>query len=146
MKICVEHGEFSENEIVLRCRELDDEMMEVLALLRERSAKIACFKDGEIHFVLPGEIFYAEAVDGKTFLYTSESVLETHQSLSALLSRHEEAGLLRIGKSQLCNLYHVEKLKSLPNSRIEITLKNNERLIVSRHFVHSMKERLGILE
>ncbi len=146
MKIHVEHGEYPENEIILRCRELDDEMMEVLALLRERSAKIACFKEGEIHFILPGEIFYAEAVDGKTFLYTADSVLETHQSLSALLNRHEEAGLLRIGKSQLCNLYHVEKLKSLPNSRIEITLKNNEQLIVSRHFVHSMKEKLGILE
>jgi len=146
MKIRVEHGEFPENEIILRCRELDDEMMEILALLRDRSAKIACYKDGEIHFVQPGEILYAEAVDGKTFLYTSGSVLETHQSLSALLSRHEEAGLLRIGKSQLCNLYHVEKLKSLPNSRIEITLKNNERLIVSRHFVHSIKEKLGILE
>ena len=146
MKIRVEHGEFPENEIILRCKELDDEMMELLALLRERSTKIACFKDGETHFVLPGDIFYAESVDGKTFLYTSDSVLETHQSLTALLSRHEEAGMLRIGKSQLCNLYHVAKLKSLPNSRIEITLKNHERLVVSRHYVQSMKEKLGILE
>ncbi len=146
MKIRVEHGDFLENEIILRCGQLDDEMMEVLALLRERSAKIACFKDGEIHFLLPGDIFYAEAVDGKIFLYTADLVLQTHQSLAALLDRHEEAGLLRIGKSQLCNLYHVAKLKSLPNSRVEITLKNHERLIVSRHYVQSLKERLGILE
>lgn len=146
MKIRVEHGEFPENEVVLRCKELDDEMLEVLALLHERSARIACFKDGETHFLLPGEVFYAEAVDGKTFLYTSNLILETHQSLSALHNRHEEAGLMRIGKSQLCNLYHVAKLKSLPNSRVEITLKNSERLIVSRHYVQSLKERLGILE
>ena len=45
MKIRVEHGEFPENEIILRCKELDEEMMEVLSLLRERSAKIICFKE-----------------------------------------------------------------------------------------------------
>lgn len=146
MKIRVEHGEFPESEVILRCKELDDEMLDVLALLRERSAKIACFKDGETHFLLPGEVFYAESVDGKVFLYTAGSVLEAHQSLCALLDRYEEAGLVRIGKSQLCNLFQVAKLKSLPNSRVEITLKSNERLIVSRHYVQSLKERLGILE
>ncbi|NLB79482.1 MAG: LytTR family transcriptional regulator [Clostridiaceae bacterium] len=54
--------------------------------------------------------------------------------------------LLRIGKSQLCNLYHVAKLKSLPNSRLEITLKNKERLIASRHYSQNLKEMLGVLE
>jgi len=146
MKIRVEHGEFPENEIVLRCKELDEEMMEVLALLRERSAKIICFKDGENHFLLPGDILYAEAVDGRIFIYTSDAVYETHQSLSALLNKHEEVGLVRIGKAQLCNLYHVARLKSLPNSRIEITLKNNERLIASRHYAQNLKEMLGLLE
>ena len=34
MKITVEHTDVSENEIVLRCRELDDEMLHVLSLLR----------------------------------------------------------------------------------------------------------------
>ncbi|WP_054873220.1 hypothetical protein [Oxobacter pfennigii] len=65
MKIRVEHGEFPENEIILRCKELDEEIMEILALLRERSAKIACFKDGETHFSAADGYFYAEAVDGK---------------------------------------------------------------------------------
>ena len=146
MKIQVEHGEFPENEIVIRCKELDEEVMEVLALLRERSAKIICYRDGETHFLLPSDILYAEAVDGKIFLYTSETVYETHQSLVALLNKHEEVGLLRIGKSQLCNLYHVAKLKSLPNSRLEITLKNKERLIASRHYSQNLKEMLGVLE
>ena len=34
MKITVEHKDVPENEIVLRCRELDDEMLHVLSLLR----------------------------------------------------------------------------------------------------------------
>ncbi|MEL7610381.1 MAG: LytTR family transcriptional regulator DNA-binding domain-containing protein [Bacillota bacterium] len=44
------------------------------------------------------------------------------------------------------NLYHVSKLKSLPNSRIGITLKNGENLIVSRHYIQDLKEKLGMPE
>ncbi|HMM30227.1 MAG TPA: LytTR family DNA-binding domain-containing protein [Clostridia bacterium] len=146
MKIRVEHGDFEENVIVLHCRELDDEMLDVLSLLREHSHKLVGYKDGEAHILKPGDIFYAEAVDGKTFLYTVDMVLETHQSLSSLLETYGDMQLIRIGKSQLVNLYHVAKLKSLPNTRIEITLKNSERLIVSRHYTQNLKENLGIQE
>ncbi|MDL2218613.1 LytTR family transcriptional regulator DNA-binding domain-containing protein [Christensenellaceae bacterium OttesenSCG-928-M15] len=146
MKIRVEHGGYDENELVLHCKELDEECLEILALLRERGVKTAAYLDGETHMLKPGDIFYAETVDGKTFLYTAEKVFETAHSLAALQEKHEHAGLIRIGKSQLVNLYHVRKLKSLPNSRIEITLKNGERLIVSRHYVQNLKEKLGLLE
>lgn len=145
VKIRVEHGDYDENEIILRCRELDDEMMEVLAILRERSAKLVGYIDGEAHILPPGDILFADAVDGKTFLYTQAAVLQTHKSLAGLQEAYEETGLIRISKSQLCNLHHVSKLKSLPNSRIEVTLKNGERLIVSRHYIQNLKEKLGIL-
>lgn len=146
MKIRVEHGGQEENELVLYCKELDEECLEVLALLRERGTKLAAFKDGETHMLKPSDIFYAEAVDGKTFLYTSDMVLESGHSLAALQEKHENTGFVRVGKSQLVNLFHVGKLKSLPNSRIEITLKNGEKLIASRHYVQNLKEKLGLLE
>ena len=146
MKIRVEHGSFDEAELVLRCRELDDECLAILALLRERDARIIAFKDGETRMLGPENVCYAESVDGKTFLYTEGDVLESGQSLTALQERHERVGLIRIGKSQLVNLHHVDTLRSLPNSRIGITLKNGERLIASRHYVQSLKEKLGLLE
>lgn len=145
MKIRVEHGECEENEVVLRCKELDDEMLEVLSLLRERSARLAAHKDGETHMLQPADLYYAEAVDGRTFLYTAEMVLETGYSLSRLEALYGDAGLLRIGKSQLVNLYRVASLRSLPNSRVEVTLQNGERLVVSRHYTQSLKEKLGLL-
>ena len=146
MKIRVEHGDFEEAELILRCRELDDECLAVLALLRERDARVTAFKDGQAHMLEPRDICYAESVDGKTFLYTATLVLESGQSLTTLQERHEGDGLIRVGKSQLVNLRHVAALKSLPNSRIEMTLKNGERLIASRHYVQSLKEKLGLLE
>jgi DNA-binding LytR/AlgR family response regulator len=96
MKIRVEHGNFEENEIVLHCRELDDEMLDVLSLLRDHSSKLVGYKDGEVHILKPIDIFYAEAVDGKTFLYTVDMVLETHQSLSSLQDTYGDMELIRI--------------------------------------------------
>lgn len=146
MKIRVEHGDYPESEIILRCKDLDDEMLDVLAMLKDRSAKLIGRKDGEVYVLQPNDIYYAESVDGKTFFYTETMVLETNQSLAFIHERHEDAGLIRIGKSQLVNLYHVIKLKSLPNSRIEITIKSGERLIASRHYIQALKSKLGILE
>lgn len=144
MKIHVEHGDFEENEIILRCKELDGEILEILSLLRERSANLIAYQNGEAHRLQPGDILFAETVDGKTFLYTSSQVLESHQSLAGLENAYRELGFIRIGKSQLCNLFHVAKLKSIPNSRIEITLKNGEKLIASRHYTQNLKERLDM--
>ena len=145
MKIRVEHGDFEENEVLLRCRQLDEEMLEILAILRERSAKLVAFEDGEVHMLEPRAVYYADTVDGKTFLYTASAVLESHQSLAAMQDAFASMVFIRIGKSQLCNLHHVAKLKSLPNARIELTLKNGERLVASRHYVQNLKEKLGLL-
>lgn len=146
MRIRVEHGDYDQNEVVLRCKALDQEMLAVLALLRERTAKLTAYRAGEVHILQPGDLYYAEAVDGKTFIYTADMVLEIGQSLTALQDEHGEVGLIRIGKSQLVNLCHVAKLRSLHNSRIEITLKNGEKLIASRHYIQNLKEKLGMLE
>ena len=84
MKIRVEHGDFEENEIVLCCKELDGEMLAVLGMLREFSQKLVAYHEDEAHMLHPGDIYYAEAVEGKTFLYTAGMVLQASQSLAFL--------------------------------------------------------------
>lgn len=146
MKILVEHGSFEENEVVLRCQELDGEMLEILQFLKERNTRLVGYHNGEAHMLVPGDIYYAEAVEGKTFLYTKEKVLDCPQSLAYLQDAYGDMGLIRIGKSQLVNLYQVAKLKSMPNSRIALTLHSGEKLIASRHYIQNLKEKLGMIE
>ena len=67
MKITVEHKDVPENEIVLRCRELDDEMLHVLSLLRSGMQTICGWtEDRQMVFLRPGEVLYAESVDERT--------------------------------------------------------------------------------
>lgn len=66
----------------LRCWALDDEMLKILSFLHERSVKLAGHKDGETHMLQASKLYFLEAVDGKTFVYTKELVLEVPQGLA----------------------------------------------------------------
>lgn len=144
LRIQVEHHQGGENEVILRCEKLDEEMLEILAFLKDRSTKIAASKEGEIFVFSPDEIYYAEAVDARTFLYTKDHVYDSQLSLAELELRYGDMGMLRIAKSQVVNFRHIKKLKSLPDRRIILTLASGEKMIVSRHYKQALVEKLGI--
>ncbi|HHY83710.1 MAG TPA: LytTR family transcriptional regulator [Clostridiales bacterium] len=144
MKITIQQIPVEENEIILKYSKLDSEMLQILAFLKESTAKIAAKKGEEIFLLTPDEVYFVDYVDNKTFIYTKDDVLESSESLARLESRYENFGIVRIGKSQLVNLHHVKKLKSILYSRIEITLESGDILIVSRHYAQAFKNYLDI--
>ena len=145
MKITVEHGAAAENEVVLRWRELDEEMLWVLSLLRSGVQKL-CVWDGERNTVLlpPGEVVYCESVEDRTFAYTGAAVYRTALSLAELEGRYGSVGFFRVGKAAVVNLHRIRSLKSQTGGRIEATLVTGERMMVSRHYAPLLRERLGL--
>ena len=104
MKITVEHKDIPENEIVLRCRELDDEMLHVLSLLRSGMQTICGWaEDRQMVFLRPGEVLYAESVEEKTWLYCEDAVWRTALTLAELESRYEPLGFCRVSRSMVVN-------------------------------------------
>ena len=45
MKITIEHCDRPENEVILRCQELDEEMLHILALLRSGMQSLCAFTE-----------------------------------------------------------------------------------------------------
>lgn len=145
MKITVEHMPVAENEVVLRCPALDEEMLRVLSLLRSSLQKLCVWnEERQITLLSPSEVLYCESVEERTFVYTAQAVLQTALGLAELESRFSDLGLFRVGKSALANLYHIRTLSSQPGGRIEATLETGERLVVSRHYAPLLRERLGL--
>ena len=144
MKITVEYIASGEDEIVLKCRQLDSKMQRILSFIEESMEKMVVQKGYEKFLLQPDDVFYVEAVDNKTFVYTKDAVLETQDTLNNIENKYYNVGLIRIGKSQLVNLNHIKKLKSISNSRIEVTLESDERLVVSRHYARMFNSRLGL--
>lgn len=145
MKITVEHVPLEENEVILRCPHLDQEMLWVLSALRSGLQKLCAWDDRrQVTLLSPGEVVYCESVDDRTFLYTPAAVYQTALSLAELEGRYGSLGFFRAGKSSIVNLHRVRALKSQPGGRIEVTLETGEKLVVSLHYAPLLRERLGL--
>lgn len=78
MKITVEHTESGENEVILRCREVDDEMLRLLALIRAGMQKLLVWNpEKEMLPLNIAEVVYCETVEEKTFVYTERGMYQT---------------------------------------------------------------------
>ncbi len=144
MKIVIEElQDGEEDQIIIKCREMPDELLHVLAMLKSQGALIA-YDGNEIHRIQPKDIYYIEVVDNKTFLYCADKVLESRQKLYELESCLSNSDFLRVSKSVLLNLCKIRSLSPALNGRFEATLGNNERVIISRQYVRDLKKMLGI--
>lgn len=145
MKIKVEHTGVTENEVVLRCPALDEEMLWVLSLLRSGIQRLCVWDDSRQTTLLsPREVVYCEMVDDRVFVYTSQAIYQTALGLGELESRYGALGLFRAGKSAVVNLHRIRSLASREAGRIQATLETGEKLIVSRRYAPLLRERLGL--
>lgn len=82
MKIKIEHGNYEENEILLRCREVDSEIMRIIAFLNLQTQKLSGWKSKEEITMLEfKDVYYAEALEDKTFfIYLKRCLSDSAES------------------------------------------------------------------
>lgn len=133
-----------EDEIIVKCRDIDDDFMQVLNLLRQGGRKINGYKDGNIYPIDVSEVYYFEAVDQKVFAYCKRDVFEVKSRLYELETTLPAKKFLRAAKSMILNLSQVKHLSPAFSGRFEAELKNGERVIISRQYVPELKRKLGL--
>ena len=145
MKIRIEQTSVEENEVILRCAQLDDEMLRVLSLLRSGMQKLLVWNEHREMLPLSvSKVVYCETVEEKTFVYTHDGIYQTALSLAELEDRWGDLGLFRAGKSSVVNLHEIQKLKNCGSGRIEALLTTGEKMVISRHYAPILRERLGL--
>ncbi|WP_097005691.1 LytTR family DNA-binding domain-containing protein [Lacrimispora amygdalina] len=144
MKIVIEEShDGEEDQIIIKCREMTEELIHLLAMIKSHDTLIA-YDGNNIHRIQPKEIYYIEVVDNKTFLYCKNKVLESKQKLYELDNFLSKSDFLRVSKSVLLNLSKIKTLSPALSGRFEATLSNNEKIIISRQYVSDLKKILGI--
>ena len=96
-------------------------------------------------FRLPfGDIFFVEASDKKLNIWTKRQCLSVYERMSEV-EKKLGTRFIRCHRSYLVNYAQIE---SVNFAEMEITLRNNERLPLSRSFKNALKERMakGILK
>lgn len=145
MKIIIEDiGPDDEEEIIIRCRDVDEPIRRLVNGLKMKREKLTARQGEKILQIDPGEVYYFEAVDNKVFLYLEKNVYETKFKLYELERRFAGTDFFRASKSVILNLVKVENFYPAFNGRFEALMKNGERVIISRQYVPALKNKLGI--
>ena len=131
-----------EDELILKYRQMNSEVEEVLAFMERHEKKLVGKIDGETIIFQPEDILYIEKVDEKTFAYTLEHVIQMDISLSMAEMILDDERCLRCSKSMTINVNRVERLKSLPSNRIDATLQSGEHIIISRTYASDFRKLL----
>ena len=147
MRVIIEKpADGDEDEIIVRCREPDDEIMSLIYSIAAGRSKLTAYSEDGIVKLSPKEIFYFEAVDNKVFAYCEKQVYEIRRKLYELEETFENSDFLRISKSTIVNVSKIVKLVPYFNSRLEAVLENGERTIISRQYVPDLKRKLRVEE
>ncbi|MDF2905230.1 MAG: LytTR family transcriptional regulator [Herbinix sp.] len=142
MKINQYHNQkLSEDYIDVYYRQETDEIKDLLQYVNSKSVLYGKTDKGHRR-IMPQEIYYIESVDKKTFLYLEKDVVQIEHSLQELESQLESSGIVRINKSVLVNIYHIEKVNADINMHLCLVMENAEKLSVNRTYKKSFMKYL----
>lgn len=87
-------------------------------------------------------IINCNVIDNKTFLYCKDQVYESKQRLVALEEKLKTTSFIRISKNCILNCTQLKSVSPLWNHRMEATLLSGEKLVITRNYISSLKEKL----
>lgn len=131
-----------ETEISIKFAEMSQDVAKIISFVRSVDIQIKCVSDGREKLLNASDIYYAESVDKRTFIYSENKVYRTDLRLYQLLETLSPAGFVRISKSCILNINVLDYVRPLLNSRMEATLKNGERLNITRKYLADIKGKL----
>lgn len=145
MKLTIEQSlDNDEVEIQIKCGVMDARLRTLIESIRQYSFSLQCKKENEMYSIPLEEIYYIESIDKKTFVYCQHEVYETTSSLSDLEERFSICNFIRVNKSCILNLSYLSSVNALWNHRLEALLKNNEKIIITRHYIPDFKNKIGL--
>lgn len=139
-----EIGREQEEEIIIRCHEVSDEVLSIVQRLKKNENIILGNSGSEVFRISVKDIFYIESVDNKTFIYGQNQVFDTKARLYELEEKLGGTKMFRCSKAMILNLAKVRSVAPSLNGRFEARLTNGESVIISRQYVPDLKKRLGM--
>lgn len=143
MLIKTEHDlNYNDIEILIRYAKENKRVERLITLIQSFDTQIQCNEENIEHLINVSDIFYIESVDKRTFVYLEKNVFRTDYRLYQLAENLADLGFVQISKSCILNINALESIKPLINSRMEATLKNGERLYITRKYLENIRKTL----
>jgi len=99
MKITIESVPIgSEPEIIIRCNELDESLLQLVYSIKSKSNKLIGECDSQIFIIEPKNVYYFESVDNKVFIYCEDKVYESKLKLYEIETEFDNMDFFRASK------------------------------------------------
>jgi DNA-binding LytR/AlgR family response regulator len=134
-------GEKDSVTISVKC--MTDNIMRAINLLKSPDS-LTVYLNDQVSLLTIGEIYYAESVDLKTFVYAEKTVYRSMMKLYEIEEFLGKSDFLRISKQIIVNVRKIKSVAPAGDSRFQATLMNGEKVIISRQYVPALKERFGL--
>ncbi|MBQ3066136.1 MAG: LytTR family transcriptional regulator DNA-binding domain-containing protein [Clostridia bacterium] len=145
MKIKLETvSDVTETEVVIRCREFDEETERLLSTIRLFTNTVIAKKDNKTFIISPEDICYFDTQENKVLLITEEGVYETPLKMYEIEEKFKNSGFVRVSRYSIINLRKVAYLEPLFNGRMVAVMKNNDKVVITRLYIQAIKTILGM--
>lgn len=142
MKLNVnKHKSFGEPVITIDCSESDPTIEEIIERIESGSLLLSGNKDDIKYVFKETDVYYIESIENHCYLYTKADVLDCKYKLYEI--ENQFTSFIRVNKQVVLNYHYIKFFKSTINGKLEATLKNGDRIEISRAYVPALKNLLG---
>lgn len=131
-----------EEQAVIQCYEINDEVRSIVSFIKSTGTTLAGYINERVSQIPLQDILFVEAVDNKTFAYTTKKVYEIKSKLYEFESKYESKRFFRCSKSFVINLMKIDCVRPALNGRFSAMMQNGEEIIISRQYVPELRKRL----
>ena len=143
MELNVKRVPNEEPEVLeIRCHKVTDDIEEIISFVKSRQGQLSTMQEGQRVEIPLVDIFYAESVDNRLFVYTSKDNYEVRLKLYELEDMLRGRTFIRVQKGMLLNLMKIKSIKPALSGRYTALLKNGEQIVISRKYVLDLKNAL----
>lgn len=147
MKIQIQIDEsLQEDEIIIKCNELNDEIKEIENLLRNKAGEklqLTYFKNNTEYYIPLKEILFFQTEDTGVMAHTRSDMYEVKYKLYELLDILPK-NFMRISKSAILNINCIYSItRNLTSSSVVQFQNTHKKVYVSRHYFKELKLKLS---
>lgn len=141
MRVRIEIAGDQPDEVVIRCREWNDDVKRLQEALEDalRGNELSLTRGDTVYFVRPSDILFFETDDATVKAHTRDAIYSTDETLTALEARLPRC-FARVSKSCILNSAEVTALSRGVTGTGEVEFANSsKRAYVSRMYYKALK-------
>lgn len=145
MKVTIEKiPEVVEEEILVKCHDTESQWVTSVKALQNEGENIIGKWEDDFFSISLKNIYYFECVDNRSFFYTKDKVFESKLKVYEFEEKTKNAMFFKASKSTVVNIRKIRSVKPFVSGKFELTLLNENKLLVSRLYVNELKKIMGL--